>query len=284
MTDKPVVGVDVAKDWLDLCWEGEAARIANNREAIGAWLDRVGPGLVACEPTGGYERPLVAALRERGIPFRRVHPNAVIAFRHSRGIKAKTDRITACPRAGRRPDPGARLIRDFVCEGLTRGVRPHIFGNQRLAALATRRRQLSAALHAENCRLALADLPVVRDSVVAVIAVLRAGLDAPTSCWRARDRGGDRRRPAIGRTVPAVADDRRHRPRRRRHADRRAAGTRPAVRQADRRAGRRGAKHQAQRQDPLPRAHRLRPAGGAARAVQCQPRRHSPCLAVPRFL
>lgn len=90
MSGKLVVGAEVSKDWLDLCWAAASERIANERPSVAAWLDRVEPGVVACEPTGGYERELVAALRERAIPFIRVHPNAVIAVRKSRGIKAKT--------------------------------------------------------------------------------------------------------------------------------------------------------------------------------------------------
>jgi len=97
MADKLIVGIDVSKDWLDLCASNAAGveRIANTREAVAAWLERVAPGLIACEPTGGYERTLIAAARERGIPFVRVHPNDVVAFRKSRGIKAKTDAIDA---------------------------------------------------------------------------------------------------------------------------------------------------------------------------------------------
>lgn len=165
MADKPIVGVDVSKDWLDLCWAESAERIANDREAIGAWLDRTRPSLAACEATGGYERVLIAALRERAIVFLRVHPNAVIAFRRSRGIKAKTDRIDA------------RLIRDFVCDELARrGSRATILGNQRLRELAARRRQLVEALHGESCRLGMADLAIVRDSLEAVITALRHSL------------------------------------------------------------------------------------------------------------
>jgi hypothetical protein len=42
MTDKPIAGIDIAKHWLDVCVAGEARveRIANNAEAVGAWLDR----------------------------------------------------------------------------------------------------------------------------------------------------------------------------------------------------------------------------------------------------
>ena len=59
MTDKSIVGIDVSKGWLDACVTGSARveRIANNAEAVGAWLDRVGPARVGFEPTGGYEGP-----------------------------------------------------------------------------------------------------------------------------------------------------------------------------------------------------------------------------------
>jgi transposase len=93
VTDKPIAGIDIAKDWLDICVDGAGVeRIANSAEAVAAWLDRVGPRLVGFEPTGGHEQRLVAALRARDVPFLRVHPNDVIAFRRSRGIKANSDR------------------------------------------------------------------------------------------------------------------------------------------------------------------------------------------------
>jgi len=168
MADKLIVGIDVSKDWLDLCASNAAGveRIANTREAVAAWLERVAPGLIACEPTGGYERTLIAAARERGIPFVRVHPNDVVAFRKSRGIKAKTDAIDA------------RLILAFVCDKLARAELPtSLIGDERLRALAARRRQLVDALQAERCRLDAAALPAVRASLEAVIAVLRQSLE-----------------------------------------------------------------------------------------------------------
>jgi transposase len=168
MADKLIVGIDVSKDWLDLCASNAAGveRIANTREALAAWLERVAPGLIACEPTGGYERTVIAAARERGIAFLRVHPNDVIAFRKSRGIKAKTDAIDA------------GLILAFVCDRLARRkLRASLIGDDRLRALAARRRQLVDALQAERCRLDAAALPAVRTSLQAVIAVLRHSLE-----------------------------------------------------------------------------------------------------------
>ncbi len=110
VTGKIIVGVDVAKDWLDIAIAGEVKteRIDNTTEAVGAWLDRAQPTLVAFEPTGGYERVLRQGLRERGLLFARVHPNEIIAFRKSRGIKAKSDPIDA------------RLILAFLADELSR--------------------------------------------------------------------------------------------------------------------------------------------------------------------
>ena len=168
MTDKPIAGVDIAKDWLDICLDGAGVeRIANRTEAVGAWLDRVAPGLVGFEPTGGHERMLIAMLRERGVAFVRVHPNDVIAFRQSRGVKAKSDPIDA------------RLIQSFVAqEPRRRGWRGSVIGDERLRALAARRRQVIDTLQAERCRLALAAVPAVRDSLERVIAALRDSLEA----------------------------------------------------------------------------------------------------------
>jgi len=167
--NKAIAGADVSKGWLDVCLAGKAdvERIANERAAIDAWLERVRPALVAFEPTGGYERVLRQALRERGVLFMRVHPNRVIAFRASRGIRAKTDKIDAV------------LIATFAAEELTRRV-PQA-GHETddlLHELAARRRQLVDTLQAENCRLQIAAAPAVRNSLKLIIQALRKSLDA----------------------------------------------------------------------------------------------------------
>src|ERR1700730_9196590 len=267
MADKLIVGIDVSKDWLDLCASNAAGveRIANPREAVAAWLERVAPGLIACEPTGGYERTLIAAARERGIAYLRVHPNDVIAFRKSRGIKAKTDAIDA------------RLILAFVCDKAARAeLRPSLIGDDRLQALAARRRQLVDALQAERCRLDAAALPAVRASLEAVIAVLRQSLETleaelaeaiaahpPTAELAKLLQTIFGIGPVA--TITPIADL-------------------SELGQADRRPGWPGAAHQAQRQDPLPRDDRPRPAGRAPRPLQCRSCRRAPSLALQRLL
>jgi len=157
------------KHWLDACLFGQAGveRIANTPQAIAAWIERARPDLVAFEPTGGYERALCAALRAGCIRYAKLHPNALLAFRKSRGIRAKTDRIDA------------RLIADFAADSLARGaIPPAIEHDETLRALAARRRQLCDALHAERCRLDLAADRGVRRSLHAVSKALARSLDA----------------------------------------------------------------------------------------------------------
>jgi transposase len=167
MQDKPVIGVDVSKHWLDIVLAGRPGvqRIANTAEAIGEWLEQQGEtALVAFEPTGGYELKLRSALLERQVGFVRVHPNELIGYRRARGIKAKTDRIDA------------RLIAELARDQLIDRRRPagepvdHV-----LAALCARRRQLVGLLQAERCRLQLAQ-GAVRDSIGMIIAPLEAAL------------------------------------------------------------------------------------------------------------
>ena len=168
MTDKAIVGIDVSKQWIDIAVAGarDVERLANTTQAIGAWLDgSAPPAVVAFEPTGGYERPLMACLAGRAIVPFRVHPNAIVAFRRSRGIRAKTDRIDA------------RLIADFAADADARGaVRPAIAGDPVLRELAARRRQLVDSLHAERCRLDRAQGPAVRQSLGAAIEALIGNL------------------------------------------------------------------------------------------------------------
>lgn len=177
MTDKQIVGVDVSKGWLDIAVAGGAAvrRLANSAQAIGDWLEHEADmGLVAFEPTGGYERHLRQGLQQRGIDFALVHPGELIGYRRARGLKAKTDRLDAMLIAGfardqligrRRPGPAA--VEDV------------------LRALCARRRQLVDMLQAERCRADLAAEPV-GDSIDIVIGTLEAALQGIEQQIKAR--------------------------------------------------------------------------------------------------
>ncbi|MBS1887141.1 MAG: IS110 family transposase [Actinobacteria bacterium] len=164
---KLFIGIDVAQDWLDIAEGGDAGdvrRIANKDEAIARWVASLDPrriGLVAFEPTGGLERAVRRALAAAHIPFARVHPNEVVAFRASRGVKAKTDAIDA------------RLLADFAARELSRrGLAPIVEDDEEMREMVARRRQLVEARQAERCRRARAASPLVRDSIDRLLALL----------------------------------------------------------------------------------------------------------------
>jgi transposase len=168
--DKLFLGIDVAKDWIDVAIHlGTTLRVANTHPAIEAWidtLDRSQIGLIAFEPTGGYERTLRRCLCQAGLAFARVHPNEVTAFRTRRGVKAKTDRLDA-----------ALLAAFAALELATRGLAPLVETDDDLREMVARRRQLVDILHAERCRAALVRVAVVKKTLARVIKTLEASLD-----------------------------------------------------------------------------------------------------------
>lgn len=152
MTNKPVVGVDVAKRWLDVCVAGAVERI-DNTAAVLSWLDRVRPGLVACEPTGGYERPLLGVLGEHAIPFVSSPSQPACRLSQEPGA-ARQDQPDRCP-------ADLSLCLPAAVTARSAHGRPRQPGAGRRGGA---RRQLIDGLHAERCRLAMARLEVLRDS------------------------------------------------------------------------------------------------------------------------
>lgn len=99
VTQQPVIGIDVSRDWLDIhCLpEGKRARLANTCEGHQkvAQLALEQGALVCFEATGGQEWRLWSALDAEGIATRQLPPAQIKAFAASRGTRAKTDRIDA---------------------------------------------------------------------------------------------------------------------------------------------------------------------------------------------
>jgi transposase len=140
------VGIDVSKDHLDLAVRptGAAFRLANDATGQTALVERLqplAPALVVLEATGGYERPLVAALQAAAIPVAVVNPRQARDFAKGTGRLAKTDRIDAAVLAhfaeAVRPAPQA----------------PSPAERQALEALLCRRRQLVEMRVMESNRL-----------------------------------------------------------------------------------------------------------------------------------
>ena len=100
MDSKIYVGIDVAKDHLDIALrpEGKTWTIQNNDEEIkelAAQIQIVNPELIVMEATGGLEINVASKLALTGLPVAVVNPRQVRDFAKSTGKLAKTDTLDA---------------------------------------------------------------------------------------------------------------------------------------------------------------------------------------------
>ena len=159
------VGIDVARDKLDLARTGGAAvrTFANDPAGIAAvvgLLSSAAPAVIVVESTGGLERPVLDALLDAGLPAALVHPGRVRSFAKGLGVLAKTDRIDA------------RVLEAFARLAAPRLTRQRSANQAELAALVVCRRQLTLARAEQaNRRRATVSTAALR-SVDAVLATL----------------------------------------------------------------------------------------------------------------
>jgi transposase len=143
--DATVVGIDVAKDRLDVCVRpgGESfvvARTGTGIEDLAERLRKLAPRIVAIEATGGFETVVAAGLAAAALPIVVVNPAQVRAFAVALGRRAKTDPIDAA------------VIAHFV-EATKAAPRPLPDETTRLLAdLIARRRQIVEMMAAEGQR------------------------------------------------------------------------------------------------------------------------------------
>lgn len=143
--DATVVGIDVAKDRLDVCVRpsGESFVVARTGAGIAELAERLqklAPRIVAIEATGGFETVVAAGLAAAALPIVVVNPAQVRAFAVALGRRAKTDPIDAA------------VIAHFV-EATKAEPRPLPDETTRLLAdLIARRRQIVEMMAAEGQR------------------------------------------------------------------------------------------------------------------------------------
>jgi len=169
ITSEEYVGIDVAKDKLDMAVLGQKAtsEVFNTKRGITALVKKMcqlNPKLIVVEATGGYEEALVLALYEAGMPVALVSPQRVRQYAKARGLLAKTDKLDAQNLAeyGKHIQP--RLFVAKSEEG------------RRLSAIIGRRRQLADMQKAEKNRLRTAYLEM-KSSIQTVIDCLEAEIE-----------------------------------------------------------------------------------------------------------
>lgn len=166
--DTTIVGIDVAKDRLDVAVRrsGELFVVERNADGLQLLVERIrplAPQLVALEATGGFETIAAATLAAAGLPVVIVNPAQVRAFAKAVGQRAKTDPIDAAVIAhfaeATRPEP--RPLPDDA--------------TRLLADLVARRRQIIDMIVAERQREKRA-MPRLKKSIVRLVTALEKEL------------------------------------------------------------------------------------------------------------
>ena len=140
------VGIDISKAWLDVAVheQEEAFRASNNDAGIAGLVKRLKklkPSLIVLEPTGGFEKLVMAELTHARLPAVVVNAKRVRDFAHATGRFAKTDELDA------------KVLAHFAA-----AVRPPLRDlrseeEEQLTALLTRRKQVLNMLTMEKNRL-----------------------------------------------------------------------------------------------------------------------------------
>jgi transposase len=167
------LGIDVGGASFEAAWHrGGSTHHENRPDAIAAFVARLSVEKqiirIAVEPTGGYEKPLVKALRGAGLPVEMVHTSRFAAYRQLVGVKAKSDtsdaRLLAAYAAAPEEVRGRKA--DYV-------EIPQDAVREQLAELAARRDQLKRMIHAETCRLSTVRSKNVGEEITAHLQALR---------------------------------------------------------------------------------------------------------------
>lgn len=203
MIAQDVIGVDIAKDWIDVFTLSSSrhARIAATKPALQAFARAAKGALVVLEASGGYERPVTEALAKAGAAYARVNPRQAREFARASGRLAKTDRVDA--------EVLARMGRALELTPTP----PQDPDRERLSDLVGRRGDLTTTITREKNRAGTTRDPWLKREIAALLKVLQAHLKAIETCIAAlietRDRLATEARrlrsvPGIGPALAAV--------------------------------------------------------------------------------
>ena len=164
------IGIDISKRSFDVfvLEKDKALVLTNDSEGIFKCVElcqKIQPGLVVMEATGGYEMPLASHLQAKGFGVAIINPRRIRDFARALGQMAKTDKIDA------------QVIAKFAA---TLEPMPHelISDNSRkLKALIARRKQLLGMHTAELNRMEHAFDNEVKQSIEAIVKAIEKQLD-----------------------------------------------------------------------------------------------------------
>jgi transposase len=161
MTPYDYISVDVSKHQLKVHASQHSfttTHDASGWHRISTYAAKLSRPLIVCEASGGYERSLLEAMSQAGLPVRAINAARVRAFAASEGIKAKTDPLDA------------KVIFLFAQEKKLEPMALPSSQQQRLGDLLDRRGQLVELLAVEKNHLECAD----KDTLASAKRLIRA--------------------------------------------------------------------------------------------------------------
>lgn len=162
------VAIDISKNTLQIQDAKGSFTVANDLSGFEKLQSHIGTcnnPLAVFEATGGYERPLLEALRKANIPLAVVNPARVRDFARSEGVRAKTDPIDA------------KMILAFAQSKQLKPMAAPSAACVKLAALLDRRDHLTEQMAREKNRLQNSETFIHR-SIKRMIRVLEKELVA----------------------------------------------------------------------------------------------------------
>ncbi len=157
---KLVVGIDVAKNNLEVAIENENFTVGNDEEGLQQLLARLlplKPELVVLEASGGYEQAAWLALFAAGIKVARINPRDAYHFAQASRQLAKTDRLDA---------QGLRRFGEQLRPAPTPAPSD---ADQELQELVRRRQQVVTIITAERNRQQQTRNPTIRKSIQRIL-------------------------------------------------------------------------------------------------------------------
>jgi transposase len=148
-TEGKYVGIDVSKAELEVAIMGrkKTKQFSNSKKGIQKLVSKLNEDnirLVALEATGGYERKLMNAFQEAGLPVSMLNPTRVRRFAQAEGQLAKTDKLDA------------QVLARFACVMKPEVQKAKSETEQVLGDKIKRRKQLVGMLTTEKNRLGTA--------------------------------------------------------------------------------------------------------------------------------
>lgn len=167
------VGIDVAKDAIDICFLDENEREnhqghypVEKYKALVKKIAKAKPKIIVLEATGGYENHLASLLFAEDLPLRILNPLRTRQFAAAIGILGKNDRIDA------------RMLATYALRNKVEPMDSPDQATLELRALMERRRQLVEHRAAEKKRAQRVTHKLAEKSVKKVIEVLTDEVDA----------------------------------------------------------------------------------------------------------